>query len=95
MSADREPEYELAMPFVLCASAGGPYDDDAFVAGWECCKIDHLLENGRFAVTEETVRTDNLPQLDLIAMRYGFTMEVEHADGGWTIARFTKTALVS
>ena len=28
-------------------------------------------------------------------MRYGFTMEVEHADGGWSIVRFTKTSLVS
>lgn len=31
--AEEEQEYDLVMPFVVCQSQGGPYDDDAFVGG--------------------------------------------------------------
>lgn len=71
-----EGSYGLVMPFVVVESAGGPYDDDAFVAGWAAGAIDRTLQlmADEAAVWELTftVRTDLLPQLELIGMRHQF-----------------------
>lgn len=81
--------YELVMPFVCCTSEGGPYDDEAFVAGWECARIDSALAR-RPALYDATVREALLAQLDLIAMRRGYTLDAEayDADSDWRFARF-------
>lgn len=94
-----EPEetgtaWGLVMPFVVCASSGGPFDDASFVAGYEAGRLAVLLEslatcggsNTRF-----TVHTALLPQLDLMAMRYGFALisgPCAEADG-WSTATFS------
>jgi hypothetical protein len=74
---DGGQRFELVMPFVVVTSKGGPYDDAAFVAGWECAVIDRAL--GAVAEYEatfrRTVHSANLPQLDLIAMKHGYAME--------------------
>ena len=78
--ADQPPGYELVMPFVVCRSQGGPYDDGAFVAGFECGALEARLTIGRPASCELYVRTASLPQIDLIAMRHGYQVEAEPWD---------------
>lgn len=70
-----EPEMELVMPFVTVASSGGPHDDAAYVAGSEVAQIDVELRVAQVVNAvpcPRYVRTDNVPQLDLVAMRHGF-----------------------
>jgi len=71
-----EHAMELAVPFIVCQSQGGPYDDDAFVAGFQCGEIDRALLTAA-VVGAETVRFPQvhrgiLKQLDLIAMNRGY-----------------------
>lgn len=85
-----DPEYALLMPFVVCASQCGPYDDASFTAGWECALVDAALAAGPIRVTR-TVLTESLPQYDLIAMRHGYRMETgETAIPGWSYVVFLK-----
>lgn len=86
-----EPEFSLVMPFVVCASNGGPYEDVAFVAGYECGMVEAALQTAP-ATERRTVRSANLPQLDLIAMRLGFVMAITpwKNDPEWSLVTFTK-----
>jgi hypothetical protein len=75
----------LVMPFVVVDSAGGPYDDLAFTAGYACGLVDANLcvaaEVGAYVVLAPMVRADLLPQLELIGMRHGFpSVEVSTTD---------------
>lgn len=92
--SDGEKSYDLVMPFVLCMSEGGPYEDDAFAAGWVCGEFDRELRPGSVwgPTLERTVRTAVLPQLDLIAMRYGYQMTSEHygPNPEWSYITLTK-----
>lgn len=79
---DGADDHELVLPFVSVKSKGGPFDDDAYVAGFECGRYDaHMAfsaDTGIVAnvLTETTpVHTANLPQLDLLAMHHGLTMK--------------------
>lgn len=71
-----EPEgYGLIMPFVVCRSKDGPYEDDSFVAGYQAGRADSAL--AAIAAVEGdgltlTTYPDLVPQLELIAMRHGF-----------------------
>jgi len=74
------------MPFVVCSSSGGPYDDDAFVAGYHLGQLDERLRHGLVVDEIVTLRSDSLPQFDLIAMRHGlFYSAVAEADGWATV----------
>ena len=96
-----EADYGLVMPFVVCQSEGGPYESQAFVSGVSCGVIDETLrqlaalaQHGLTAATvERYVAPALLPQLDLVAMRHGFTLTSEawdeHPDE-WALATFTK-----
>ena len=64
----------IVMPFTVCSSLGGPYDDAAFQAGWNCALIDRVLNSNRYAYFEDVVQTPLVPQLDLLAMHHGYTM---------------------
>lgn len=81
-------EYGLLMPFVVTTSHGGPCDDDAYVAGWEAGAIDNALlhrlnlEGPLTVQLVATVRSGNVDQMDLIAMRRGFRMIESHAVPG-------------
>jgi hypothetical protein len=88
---DIEDGYSLEMPFLPVTSNDGPYDDDAYVAGWQMGQLDTALaamqtqrSRGSFALSR-TIYTANRAQADLIAMRYGYAAEFEdHPDGTWT-----------
>jgi hypothetical protein len=73
-----EPEhegYELAVPFVVCASQGGPFDDDSFIAGFQAGQVDQALQAAAASRATEvkfTVLNRLVTQLDLIAMNRGF-----------------------
>lgn len=95
-----EADYGLVMPFVACTSQGGPYDDAAFVAGFECGQIDRALQviaaaGGNTATF--TVGTDVVKQLELIGMNRGFPIvHTEAAFEGekyadWHTVTFTKS----
>lgn len=88
-----EPTYGLVMPFVVCASKGGPYDDEAFVAGAEYGQLHSLLALSPPS-HEAYVRSKSVPQLDLLAMHFGYTFTAEpwdeHPDE-WTKVAFTRT----
>lgn len=83
------PEYDLVMPFVVCASNGGPYQDDAYVAGWEAGSLDKALELTHSVFPAERIvfpqafHADNRDQIDLIAMRYGMVAEFADLEDGW------------
>jgi len=70
-----EPTWGLVVPFTACTSKGGPYEDQAFVAGFQCGEIDKALTVIAAAGGERatfTVRTPLVPQLELLAMNRGF-----------------------
>ena len=88
-----ENGWNLLMPFIVCQSKGGPYDDDAFTAGWHCGSIDaeltalYMYPNPK---PSYTVRAEMVPQLELIGMRHGFPVLVAEATGypEWTLITF-------
>jgi hypothetical protein len=89
-----EPDYQMAMPFVTVTSKGGPHDDQSYVAGFECGRIDALLGamSGLPARAEISVwvHSENERQVDLIGMKHGFLVEcVSEPDGDWSLATFT------
>lgn len=67
---------ELAERFVVVRSVGGPYEDEAYCAGVEHGRIDEAMARDE-PVIETIVRTANVPQLDLLAMRRGYTCEAK------------------
>lgn len=79
--------WSIVMPFVTVASKGGPYDDEAYCAGYEIGRLDAALarDNG-VADVLVTVHTPNAPQVDLVAMRHGFVIAERIPDdsGEWT-----------
>jgi hypothetical protein len=75
----------LAIPFVVCTSEGGPFDDEAFVSGVQVGEVMATLRtlkaldaagSGRFWVDKKLQK-----QLDLVAMHYGYDTDVEEVDG--------------
>ena len=76
MDQPQEDAYELAVPFVVCKTQGGPFDDDAFVAGFQAGTIDQALRSGpagfAMKIWFPMVRTALVPQLELLAMNRGY-----------------------
>lgn len=71
--SDDEHTYSLVMPFVVTVSHGGPFDDNAYCAGWEMGKLSTQLSTGTVSWVATILRA-NLPQADLVAMDAGWTM---------------------
>lgn len=91
MSEETEAEFGLVMPFVVCASQGGPYDDAAFVAGYELGHLAARLESGRHHFLRVTLHTASMPQVDLLAMKCGYTMRYQvMPQDEWSDVEFTK-----
>lgn len=68
-------EFGLLFPFIVCASQGGPYDDDAFVAGVQMGRIDQALQVAAQTGADRlrfTVATRLVRQLELVGMARGF-----------------------
>lgn len=84
-------EYGLVMPFTVVTSKGGPYDDRAFVAGYQMGLLSGELHL-RAEPIERTFYAGLLRQADLIAMREGWEMKpVEMPDdtpSEWTCQLF-------
>lgn len=100
MSGEHDREYAsfgLVMPFVVCQSQGGPFEDEAFVSGWRCGEVDRTLctAEGLLAKFLWTVRAEELPQLDLIAMHRGFVIDrllagEQEQETGWCVVEFRR-----
>ena len=84
MKDDDSAKYDLVMPFVTVKSVGGPHDDVSYVAGYEMGLLDAHLAQQKPNEHEATVRTQNVPQLDLIAMLHGYSLKVKGDDNDWT-----------
>lgn len=95
MSDGDRPEYDLVMPFVTCASVGGPHDDASYVAGFAMGRLDAVLQIagqlGMGSLTE-TVDAASKQQADLLAMRRGFTATFTESElPEWIYAQFEPT----
>ena len=88
MSDDEiQGRFEPVMPFTVVKSVGGPYDDAAFVAGWNMGRLD--LELAQLTAIQALPRpryisTPLQEQVDLLAMKHGyltkFTPWIDHPD---------------
>lgn len=96
---DHTPEpagAELVMPFVVCRSNGGPFDDRSFTAGWWCGYIDTVLDSAPAEcprlVFPVGIPMAVAPQLDLVAMHRGFRLAetAEGDDEGFLFATFDR-----
>lgn len=81
MSHAEEEGYELAVPFLPVQSLSGPFEDAAYAAGWEMGALQSVLA-GPKALYRGWVFEENREQVDLLAMRHGYSFDVtEEADG--------------
>ncbi len=90
MADEREPGYDLVMPFVNVASKGGPYADDAYCAGWAMGALDTRLAELKPVSHTETIRAADREQVDLIAMKNGYGVQFGDSElDEWVFAEFT------
>lgn len=94
-----DAEFGLVLPFVACESAGGPYEDQAFVAGFQAGQLASAMEALRPGQSvEATVVAPLERQVDLIAMwqRCRVEFRVVPVDDGtpaeWATVRAVKLA---
>lgn len=96
---DTEPsgepgEMALTVPFTACVSNGGPYDDEAFAAGFDCGAMHTemlLLRTIGATPAARLVKPGVLDQLDLLAMHNRYTIKRGETDeaSGWVWVSFT------
>lgn len=96
MMGDIESGFELVMPFIVCQSQGGPYEDAAYVAGYEAGKLDAELALGprhvvAFWPPNPSFHAGNAPQLELIAMKNGYMVRWASEVDGWVGGVFLKS----
>lgn len=71
------------MHFILVQSNGGPFEDNAFAAGWNLATLDARLTTARvhgLFMGGVLLHGALFPQIDLIAMRHGFVVDAEPYD---------------
>lgn len=85
-----QPEFDgmtVAVPFIVCVSEGGPYDDEAFCAGFQAGEVDRALDMGAAArahtIRFEMARTALLKQFELIAMNRGYPIVEADVSEEW------------
>jgi hypothetical protein len=93
-TADDDPddgEYTLLYPFVVCKTNGGPWDDEAFVAGVRFGELAQRLKL-REVFVELPIEHALVPQVDLLAMHEGYSVHFEPCDTaeGWTNATLSR-----
>lgn len=101
-----EATYEPVLPFLPVVSRGGPYADEAYVAGYEMGQLEAALRLGD-ALGETrgvagdlacTIHAANRAQADLLAMHHGYLMDDQeppahlNPDGTWLYVRFRRAA---
>jgi hypothetical protein len=84
VKAHPDPDSAWAIPLVTTVSEGGPHDDESYVAGFEMGEMFASLGIIRPHHTERYVRTESLPMLDLLAMRFGYSYTASRSVDGWT-----------
>lgn len=79
----------LVMPFLPVKSKGGPYDDDAYCAGYEMGTLDAKLGRTTSDGWGNTlaIHAENQQQADLIAMRRGYVALFTEPEDGWVRMR--------
>jgi hypothetical protein len=88
--------YELAVPFVACASQGGAYDDMSFAAGFDLGQLDRQMQNRSVKAIVSQIRGPSFRQLDLIAMHRGWLLtllggpDVDPAGEEWVEIELTR-----
>lgn len=87
---DRDAGYALVMPFVAVKSKDGPFDDDAFVAGFQAGALYQKLAGHDLVATTEMVYEALEEQVDLIAMARGLATEILWRGDGWIHVGFTR-----
>jgi hypothetical protein len=91
MSTTSEMTFETVMPFVLCRSNGGPYDDEAFMSGWRLGDLAATLAGPGVGALADSIRPEERHQAELIAMAYGYAMTVDADDGSeWLMVTFRR-----
>lgn len=98
-----EPEHEhqwgLVVPFTCVTSAGGPFDDLAFCAGFDAATRHAAMRLGPREPFTVAIRCELRAQMDLLAMEAGWTMAVEDDNSTpndeWLTATFTPGEQVS
>jgi hypothetical protein len=89
MTEPEDVDYGMVLPFVVVASKGGPFDDDAYVAGFEAGQMFESLSHIRmhspdiYMKLAMPVHAANRDQLDLIAMHYGLTAKFTEVADDW------------
>jgi len=80
MEDEETHDYDLVMPFVVCKGMGGQYEDKDFCAGYALGELSAELKISEQIDAIPRARylpTPYLKQLDLLAMRFGFTYELD------------------
>ena len=75
-------DFTLVMPFVVCRSEGGPYDDPSFVAGVRFAHMQAALD-AKPPMFETYQPPGLVPQLDLLAMERGYLISVDDLSDEW------------
>lgn len=77
-----EQTYELVYPFIHTKSHGGPYEDEAFVAGFHCGRIERLMAiaSNLGQPCEFEAYYSLYGQIDLMAAHHGYTVECRRTD---------------
>lgn len=91
---EHEHSYEMLMPFVVCKSEGGPYEDAPFVAGWSLGYLEARLELAalNFGLDPRPIYLppEVQPQVDLLAMQSGFTVKTTPHSDDWMLYEFER-----
>ena len=88
-----EPHYGFVLPFVTCASNGGPHDDESYATGWAMGSLWTCLESTYPPSWQDTIRTDSIPQADLIAMHFGYRAEFTSGPiAEWSMMTLTRVS---
>lgn len=84
----------LFVPYVVCASHGGRLDDAAFDAGVVCGMVyEELAQCERIGASPRPrwLARALVPQVDLFAMRFGYTLRPDpDTHGGWVRVSFAR-----
>lgn len=71
-----DPDYGLMMRIAVTDAGGSPYEDVSWSAGYEMGALNGVLSHHPREY-RAIIRTDNVPQADLIAMKYGYRFSQE------------------
>jgi hypothetical protein len=84
------PVEEGRTPLIATQLHGGPYDTEAYTAGWEMGALQGMLASHQVSAAALTIRDTNLKQADLVCMAYGFVMRPCGKSAGQTMVEITR-----